>query len=333
MRFLLLVGVFFSLVSFSYCQTGPWAKSSGKLKGEALIRDASGGDLAEVKSIVEGGGDVNWTLDSGLTPLLAAASGGHLEIVRFLLEMGADLNHKDSWGQTALDKARAVGASDVVSFLKAQRENGPPQSATAAETARPSSPPSRPDLGGWPPFGSFQVGDRVQYWLPNGWRSGVVKELGSTVGSSWNEKKYFIASDLFPQSPEWVEWGRVAGEQRAPYWSSFFVGTWRLGEGMAVNTSVSGSTETTEYAYRAATDSLKVLPDGSFLWTEAGQIRQGRWSPASDGPGIVLSKGAQDIDWTFRNETNAIEQGLRRIQSGRLTATGKMSIVATRPTP
>ena len=115
--------LFLLLLSCSnvWAQSGPWANSSAKLKGDALVRDSSGGYLAEVQSIVQGGGDVNWTLDGGLTPLLAAASGGHLEIVKFLLQNGADINHRDGWGQTALDKARASGASDVVRFLQTSK--------------------------------------------------------------------------------------------------------------------------------------------------------------------------------------------------------------------
>lgn len=95
---------------------------------------------------------------------------------------------------------------------------------------------------------------------------------------------------------------------------------------MAVNTSVSGTTETTEFAYRAATDTLSVNADGTYSWNRLS----GRWIPAADGPGIVLNNGAEGATWTLRNETNAIEEGVRRIQSARLTTNGKMSVVATR---
>jgi hypothetical protein len=149
---------------------------------------------------------------------------------------------------------------------------------------------------------------------------------------SWKEKKYYIASDLFPNSPEWIEWGRVAGEQPAPYWSSFFVGSWNLGEGMGINSSVAGNTETTEFADRSATENLNLNGDGGFRWvTVDGQTRTGRWTPATDGPGVVLASGADGATWILRNETNAIEENIRGIQSARLTTEGKMSIVATRP--
>src|SRR4051794_12100420 len=101
--------VIFSLFYFldtANAQTGPWAKYDPKMKGEALIREADGGYLKEVQSIVEGGGDVNWQMEgSGLSPLMAASSGGHVEVVKFLLNTGADANRKDASGRTALQRA------------------------------------------------------------------------------------------------------------------------------------------------------------------------------------------------------------------------------------
>ena len=90
--------------------SGPWARYNGKFKADALFRDASGGYLDEVKSIVQGGGDVNWQRDDGRTPLMSAAAAGHADIVAFLLSQGADPALRDANGKTALDAARAAGA-------------------------------------------------------------------------------------------------------------------------------------------------------------------------------------------------------------------------------
>lgn len=70
--------------------SGPWAKFDERLKGEALYRDASAGDLESVRSIVQGGGNVNWRMSYGETPLMGAAGSGNAEVVRFLLAQGAD---------------------------------------------------------------------------------------------------------------------------------------------------------------------------------------------------------------------------------------------------
>src|SRR5690349_1342363 len=103
-------------------QSGPWARYDAKMKGEALVRDSDGGYLDEVKSIVEGGGDVNWRLEpSGLTPLMAAATAGHVEVVRFLLAKGARPEAKDARGMTALDRAARDGHKDVVALLRAAK--------------------------------------------------------------------------------------------------------------------------------------------------------------------------------------------------------------------
>ena len=334
-RIVLLV---FVLFSNAWAQSGPWAGSSPKLKGDALVRDSSGGYLSEVQSIVQGGGDVNWTLDGGLTPLLAAAGGGHLDIVKFLLERGADINHRDDWGQSALDKARASGASDVVRFLQsyqtAAADPAPQHSAPTPPNQATATPPrqtSSANTNNWPTFGSLTPGTRVRFWVPTGWRFGTVREVGdpgtgAAQTPSWNEKKYLIASDLYPNSPEWVEWGKVASAEPDPSWTSFFVGNWSLGEGMAVNSTVSGNTETTEFAYRSASETLSINADGTYRWQQIS----GRWTPATDGPGLVLLNGAGGSHWTIRNETNATEENLRRLQSARLTSDGKMSVVATR---
>jgi ankyrin repeat protein len=82
-------------------QTGPWARYDSKMKGEALISKADGGYLDEIKSIVEGGGDVNWQTHMGLTPLIAAVLAGKTEVVQYLLAQGADVSLRDQNGKSA----------------------------------------------------------------------------------------------------------------------------------------------------------------------------------------------------------------------------------------
>ena len=45
---------------FSFAQTGPWAKYDQELKDDALYREASQGNLEEVKSIIAGGGNIHF---------------------------------------------------------------------------------------------------------------------------------------------------------------------------------------------------------------------------------------------------------------------------------
>ena len=335
-------------------QSGPWAKYDAKMKGDALVRDSDGGYLAEVKSIVEGGGDVNYRLEpSGLTPLMAAATAGHVEIVRFLIAQGARPDMKDRDGMTALDRAKRDGHRDVVALLAATKPASapapvpvaPPRAAAPAApvTITPAAPATgtaatrNPSRTAWTPFGSYRPGQRVQFHVSTGWRAGTVKAVGRAAAAGKHtaaptEKQYFIASDKFPGSPEWVEWGSVAGLAREPFWTGFFVGDWMTGEVMAVNTRSGTTVDTTTYSYHAATEQLRVNADGTYLWRPLGarEIR-GRWIAAPDGPGVVLKAGSRGRDWTLRNETNAREEGLRGIERARLTTDGIMSISARRP--
>ena len=170
-----LLVVSLALPNAARAQSGPWAKYDGKMKGEALIRESDGGSLREVRSIVEGGGDVNWQLTpTGLTPLMAAASAGHADVVAFLLGKGADAALRDANGRTALDRAVTFGANDVAKLLRQTPPGAPPTPPNAAPAApAPAAPATR-----WAPFGSYRPGDRVQFFA-GGWKLGTVKEVGS----------------------------------------------------------------------------------------------------------------------------------------------------------
>jgi hypothetical protein len=189
----------------------------------------------------------------------------------------------------------------------------------------------------WAPYGTYTPGQRVQFYLPTGWRSGTVRAIGpgpsSAKSPAYNEMKYQIASDKFPDSPEWIDWGTVAGIERAPFWTDFFIGDWATGEVMAVNSRIEGQLEVTDFSYHTATDVLRVNGDGSYQWKVTGspEIR-GRWQPASDGPGVILLNGYRNTNWILRNQTNATEEYIRGIESARLyPENGSMTIRAKRP--
>ena len=77
-----------------------------------LINAAWEGKVDEVRSLLDGGAEVNqtWVLRSGksgkyeetngATALLKAVRGGHVDVVRLLLERGADANQAQNNGVT-----------------------------------------------------------------------------------------------------------------------------------------------------------------------------------------------------------------------------------------
>src|SRR6476620_12121306 len=133
---------FFSLILFSitlHAQTGPWAKYDDQLKGDALVREADAGNLEEVKSIVAGGGNVNYQLSyTFLTPLMAAASANKPAVVEFLLQQGAKPELKDNNGKTALDRARSFGATDVVKLFASRTKTKDTNTTTPAVATKPA---------------------------------------------------------------------------------------------------------------------------------------------------------------------------------------------------
>lgn len=206
-----------------------------------------------------------------------------------------------------------------------------------AQTAVPAATPTSAGRTPWPAFGSFRVGDTVQFHAPNGWHRGVIKEVGPQPGqgttANWSTEKNYLITRTDIGGNDYEDWGNVAHVNRAPYWTGFFIGDWTLGEGMAVNTRVSGTTETTEFAYAGASEALRVRADGTYEWkTLSGPVVKGRWTAAPDGPGIVV-KDARGLTWTLRNKTNLTEEKIRKLESARLFPSdrGQMSMAATRP--
>jgi ankyrin repeat protein len=327
--------------------TGPWAKYNNRMKGQALVRDASGGYLEEVKSIIAGGGDVNWQMSDGHTPLMAAASGGHTEIVKYLLAQGADPFLKDANGKTALDFARQSGANDIVKLLGQNNKPSPapavnttplPKKDSAPVTPPPATNRATGNQTTWPMLGTYQPGDSVQIFAGK-WKRGVIKQLGKAYNAASKyavaeENKYLVQPDAYTNWPDWTDWSYVVKPQREPFWTTWFYGDWKLGEVMAVNTEKQGSEERNVYSYHAATDVLRINANGTYSWKPmSGKEMKGNWLAAQDGPGIVLLKGYRGYDWTIRNESTATEMHIRKIENARLypSAANEMSMTAKRP--
>ena len=348
-----LITLLLTQTNNALAQSGPWTKYDNKMKGEALVRDADGGDLEEIKSIIQGGGDVNWQLEpTGLTPLMAAASSDKIEVVRYLLDHGADLNLKDANGRTALDRAKMFGANDVVKlinqYLQKKQPDPAPDPKPIMIPAKKEAPKPLPlkkadniktTAGSlvWPALGTYQPGDSVIFFAAS-WKRGTIKEVGlpndpSNKYAKPSEMKYLIAPDASVNWPDWTDWSKVVKSQREPFWTSWFIGDWMTGETMGANTRTDGAYERTVISYGKATDALQISANGTYKWKIKGSKEiTGKWSAATDGPGIVLHKGYKNLDWTIRNESSATELNVRGMEKARLYPEGgrEMQISAKR---
>lgn len=171
----------------------------------------------------------------------------------------------------------------------------------------------------WPVFGSYSVGDSILYWTPVGWRRGVVKELGvdketGKVSVDFSHRKYKIDPDAYALNDDWYEWTGVVKPERQPFWTSWFVGTWQIGEVQAHTNEVKGGKETDNYYYMNATETLQVNANGTYRWKlMGGAVKTGRWIAASGEPGIILKKAYRDFDWTLRNNTSIHDLQIRKL--------------------
>lgn len=103
--------------------------------GAGLLAAAAKGRAAQVKSLLDGGADIEAVDRDGRTALMLAAQHGHLDAVQLLLERGAKPAARDSAGFTAWSLAMFAfeGHGDRAGVLKALPKPPPvPVSLSAA---------------------------------------------------------------------------------------------------------------------------------------------------------------------------------------------------------
>lgn len=82
-----------------------------------LLRAASRGQFATVRSLVQSGIDVDARSKYGNTPLMRAAYKCYVKVAEFLLDNGADINAQNMHGNTPLLATVSAGHSEMVEFL------------------------------------------------------------------------------------------------------------------------------------------------------------------------------------------------------------------------
>ena len=94
--------------------------TNGTNQNQELLREATDGDVEQVKNLVEcNGTNINTQDDDGRTPLYLASLKNHTEVVNFLLGVeGIDVNQQTTInGETALIVAAKNGGTDIVKLL------------------------------------------------------------------------------------------------------------------------------------------------------------------------------------------------------------------------
>ena len=109
---------FYRLVALYVClavaPTLNAAMASGELEFEQLLR---GEDAEAIRAHIEAGGDPNFKMPAGKTPLIVAAKIGDPKLVQLLLDLGSDVNAATETGGTALMFAAIRGNLETVELL------------------------------------------------------------------------------------------------------------------------------------------------------------------------------------------------------------------------
>ena len=83
----------------------------------SFLQAAFSGDLQNVKSTLDGGGNVEETDRAGNTALIISSFKGHNDIVQYLIDKGANVNAQAKDGFTALIYAAQQGRIDTMDIL------------------------------------------------------------------------------------------------------------------------------------------------------------------------------------------------------------------------
>ncbi|MEB3221739.1 MAG: ankyrin repeat domain-containing protein, partial [Candidatus Sericytochromatia bacterium] len=114
-RFVLSLGLAFATVAVS-APAQAHVNQAADVNRELMVA-AAYGHLWRVRSLVEGGANVNWRDEEGYTPLTWASQHGHTTVVDFLLSRFAGVNPSDKTGYTPLMWAAQEGHAGVVELL------------------------------------------------------------------------------------------------------------------------------------------------------------------------------------------------------------------------
>jgi ankyrin repeat protein len=91
-----------------------------------LVEAARSGDAKRVRSLLDGGADVNAFGNKRTTALMAAAEAGNEEVARVLIERHADANLRNAEGRTAAEVADAAGHGRLRALLERTEVKPPP---------------------------------------------------------------------------------------------------------------------------------------------------------------------------------------------------------------
>ena len=92
-------------------------QNTGLNSGSDLCKAAALGDMNGVQREIKGGADVNFTNDTGHSPLHLATLYGHADVATYLIEHEASLMQTDRLGNTALHIAAFLGRWLIVEEL------------------------------------------------------------------------------------------------------------------------------------------------------------------------------------------------------------------------
>ena len=252
----------------------------------------------EVADLIAQGVDVNAVNSGGYTPLMMAATYGCEDAARLLLEGGADvtIKHPSFGDAAALAKANRYPKLQAMIEGKQAGAGQPPQQQ-AQQAPAPQANLTTAGTREWPKLGRYQVGQEVLFSGTAGktWDRGVIKSIDPVYG--YNIDGWTGSYDPF----------FVVAIEREPFWTSYFIGDWKVSVPMAMGAVTDG-----RYVYRTVTGGMRLPPlrinaDGTYSWrAQQGtgeQLIRGRWEPNPNGPGVILKSGEKGADWLVYNNS------------------------------
>ncbi len=277
-----------------------------------IIASVDSYDTTTVNWALKEGGQIDFKR-GGMNALEMAMYYKKTAMIKFLLNKGASVDSINQDGMNALQYAEKIGNPEITQLIKSRWTNGVISSISdtgkaAAVRALPRSNASPTQEANIPFNALYKVGDKVLHSRDRGktWEPGLIKEVSSNARILADGIPPYLVENVSKTSQNYLDANFVTTFERQPWWTSFFVGDWKLNAPIAATERIIDREVYTIIGGGDRLPPIRINANGTYSWViSKTKIIKGKWTKNADAPGIILLNGYRDVNWVVYNTSDS----------------------------